>query len=79
MIGPDRARLLLGTELTLRSGQEKVPARVEDVEFGTSGLFITLQIDEDMPRGMAALVSADGEGIWMRVASYDPGPGGSAS
>ena len=54
LLGPEHLRQLEGVWVPFRSGEENVAARVEEVEFGETGFFVTLVID-DMPPGQCVV------------------------
>jgi hypothetical protein len=68
LLSAEQLRALEGISLPYRSGDESVAARVEQVEFGDSGFFVTLVLDEGMPPGMARLMVQDDDGrMWIRL------------
>jgi hypothetical protein len=51
LLGAEHLRQLKGISVPFRCNEEETAARVEDVEFGDGGFFVTLVVDEEMPPG----------------------------
>lgn len=73
IIGPEGARLLVGSQITFRSGSEVIPAHVEEAGFGEDVLQVLLVLDEPAPPGMAYLPGQKAEVRDVRVGSSEHG------
>ena len=68
VLGPEGVEALEGSDISFASGTEAVQARVVSAWWADGGLTVVLEIQDQMPDGMASALRRGGDGLAVQEA-----------